>query len=70
MEILVKRKMIVWVNDYYEVDEINNDTIQRCIEDDYQLFNYSEPDWANVDELETRVYDEDDNLLKVIPDDN
>jgi hypothetical protein len=64
MEIRVRRLIEIYCDDYYEVDEINDEIIQRCIEDDYTLFKESDPQWESFNDISGEVYDEDDNLLK------
>lgn len=63
--IRVRRRGTIYVDDYYDVDEITEETIKKCIEDsDYQIFSYSEPDWQSFEEDGVyHVYDDDDNLL-------
>lgn len=65
MKIRVRRLIEIYCDDYYDVDEINDETIQRCIEDDCTLFSGETiPQWNNFTDISGEVYDEDDNLLK------
>ena len=64
MKIRVRRLIEIYCDDYYDVDEINDKIIQRCIEDDFTLFSESDPQWDSFNDISGEVYDEDDNLLK------
>ena len=61
-QITVSRKGTVWFNDYYEVPEINEETIQKCIDDSSEYFLSSEllfETWEPTGEIE--VIDEETN---------
>ena len=63
-EITVSRKGTVWFNDYYEVPEINEETIQKCIDDSSEYFSSSEllfETWEPTGEIE--VIDEETNEI-------
>lgn len=64
MKLLVQRLVKIWVEDTYEVDEINEDIIDKAI--DYEIDSKSsEILWDTlVDEYEVEVYDENFNLLR------
>ena len=49
MNIVVQRKGTIWFNDYYEVDEINDKTIQECINDNSYCFLESSLEWDTWD---------------------
>ena len=63
MKIYVQRKIEVWVEDTYEVDEINQDSIDSAI--DYNLDSIkSEVLWETQEDLgPIEVYDEDLNII-------
>lgn len=62
-KIHVQRKVEVWVEDSYTVDEINDDIIQQAI--NYELpFEDSDTLWETQVELgPVEVYDEQRNLI-------
>lgn len=37
-KIIVMRRGTIWFSDCYEVDEVNEETIQKCIDDDSKYF--------------------------------
>lgn len=57
-KICVQRKVEVWVEDFYTVDEINDDIIQQAL--DYELpFEDSDVIWETQVELgPVEIYDE------------
>ena len=63
MKIYVQRKVEVWVEDTYEVDEINQDSIDNAI--DYNLDSIdNEVLWETQEDLgPIEVYDEDLNTI-------
>lgn len=61
--IYVQRKIEVWVEDTYEVDEINQDSIDNAIDYNLDSIN-SEVLWETEEDLgPIEVYDEDLNLV-------
>ena len=64
MKFLVQRLVKIWMEDTYEVDEINEDIIDKAI--DYEIDSKSSEILLDtlVDEYEVEVYDENFNLLR------
>ena len=63
-KIYVQRKVEVWVEDVYKIEEINDETIEAAINYDLDT-DYSETLWESQTDLgPVRVYDHNNNLLK------
>ena len=63
-KIYVQRKVEVWVEDIYRVEEINNETIEAAINYDLDV-DESETLWeTQVDLRPVQVFDHNYNLLK------
>lgn len=61
--IYVQRKIEVWVEDTYDVDEINQDSIDNAIDYNLDPIN-NEVLWETQEDLgPIEVYDEDLNLI-------
>ena len=59
-EIRVSRKGTIWYNDYYEVPEITEENIRKCIEDGSDFFVESEPlfeTWEETGDIEVTNID-------------
>ena len=55
MLIRVSRKGTIWYDDYYEIPELTEENVRRCIEDDSEFFTDSECEhetWAATGEIE------------------
>lgn len=55
MEIIVSRKGTIWYNDCYDIPEITEENIRKCIEDDSDFFVESEPlfeTWTETGDIE------------------
>lgn len=63
-KIYVQRKIEVWVEDIYKVEEINDETIEAAI--NYELdLDSNDVLWdTQIDLGLTEVYDHNNNLLK------
>lgn len=63
-KIYVQRKVEVWVEDIYMVEEINNKTIEAAINYDIDVED-SDTLWETLIDLgPVEVYDENRNLIK------
>lgn len=63
-KIYVQRKVEVWVEDIYRVEEINDETIEAAINYDLDVDN-SEVLWdTQIDLGPVQVFDHNNNLLK------
>lgn len=63
-QLILQRKIEVWVEDIYEVDEINDDTIQKAIDYDYDAIE-SDVLWETQYDLGPyKVYDESNKLVE------
>lgn len=63
-KIYVQRKVEVWVEDIYRVEEINDETIEAAINYDLDSDN-SEVLWeSQIDLGPVQVFDHNNNLLK------
>lgn len=64
MKIIVQRFVNVWVEDIYEVDEINQDTIDKAV--NYEIDSeQSDVLWETQEDVgPVEVYDENWNLLE------
>ena len=63
-EICVQRKVEVWVEDIYKVEEINDETIEAAINYDLDP-DFTETLWeTQVDLGPIQVFDHNNNLLK------
>ena len=62
-KLIVQRKVEIWIEEAYSVEEINQDIIDKAL--DYELDSYScEPLWeTQVDLNDIDVYDGDYNVL-------
>lgn len=66
MEIIVSRKGTIWYNDCYEIPEITEENIRKCIEDDSDFFVESEPlfeTWESTGEIEVTDLESGNELL-------
>ena len=62
-KIYVQRKIEVWVEDVYEVDEINDEIIDRAIDYDLDI-DTSEVLWdSQIDLGPIEVYDDKRNII-------
>lgn len=62
-KIYVQRKIEVWVEDVYEVDEINDEIINRAIDYDLDI-DTSEVLWeSQIDLGSVEVYDDKRNII-------
>ena len=62
-KIYVQRKIEVWVEDVYEVDEINDEIIDRAIDYDLDI-DTSEVLWdSQIDLGPVEVYDDKRNII-------
>lgn len=62
-KIYVQRKVEIWIEDTYEVDEINQDNIDDAINYNVDSIN-TEVLWETQEDLDlVEVYDEDWNVL-------
>ena len=62
-KIYVQRKIEVWVEDVYEVDEINDEIINRAIDYDLDI-DTSEVLWeSQIDLGPVEVYDDKQNII-------
>ena len=62
-KIYVQRKIEVWVEDVYEVEEINDEIIDRALDYDLDI-DASEVLWeSQIDLGPVEVYDEQHNLI-------
>ena len=62
-KIYVQRKVEVWVEDVYEVDEINDEIIDRALDYDFDV-DVSEVLWeTQIDLGPVEVYDEQRKLI-------
>ena len=64
-QIIVSRKGTIWYNDYYEVPEINEKTIQACIDDSSEYFIESDclyETWEPTGDIEV-VNEETNEIL-------
>ena len=77
-EIRVSRKGTIWYDDYYEVPEVTEENIRKCIEDDSDFFVESEPcfeTWEETGEIEVVNTDTEEDLYNpetceiIIPED-
>ena len=63
-KIYVQRKIEVWIEDIYRVEEINDETIEAAINYDLDVDN-SEVLWeSQIDLGPVQVFDHNNNLLK------
>lgn len=63
-KIYVQRKVEVWVEDIYRVEEINDETIEAAINYDLDV-DESEVLWeSQIDLGPVQVFDHNNNLLK------
>lgn len=63
-KLIVQRKVEVWVEDVYDVEEINEEIIDKAINYDIDSSN-SETLWETLEDLgPIEVYDENWNLLR------
>lgn len=63
-KIYVQRKVEVWIEDIYRVEEINDETIEAAINYDLDVDN-SEVLWeSQIDLGPVQVFDHNNNLLK------
>ena len=62
-KLIVQRKVEIWIEEAYSVEEINQDVIDKAL--DYELDSYScEPLWESQKDLgPVEVYDDDWNVL-------
>ena len=62
-ELIVQRKVEIWVEDIYNVEEITQDIIDKAI--DYEIdASSSKPLWETQEDLgPVEVYDDDWNIL-------
>ena len=62
-KLIVQRKVEIWIEDTYNVDEITQDIIDKAI--DYEMdASSSEPLWESQEDLGlVEVYDDDWNVL-------
>ena len=65
-KIYVQRKIEVWVEDIYHVEDLSEETLEKAI--DYGLdYEESETLWDTMEELgSVQIYDEDWNLIKEV----
>lgn len=66
MEIIVSRKGTIWYNDCYDIPEITEENIRKCIEDDSDFFVESEPlfeTWESTGEIEVTDVESGNELL-------
>jgi hypothetical protein len=65
-KIYVQRKVEVWVEDIYNVEDLSEDTIEKAI--NYELdYEESETLWDTMEELgSVQIYDENWNLIKKV----
>jgi len=62
-KIYVQRKIEVWVEDVYEVDEINDEIIDRAIDYDLDI-DTSDVLWeSQIDLGPVEVYDDKQNII-------
>ena len=62
-KIYVQRKIEVWVEDVYEVDEINDEIIDKAIDYDLDI-DTSEVLWeSQIDLGPVEVYDDKQNII-------
>ena len=63
-KLIVQRKVEVWIEDVYDVEEINEEIIDKAINYDIDSSN-SETLWETLEDLgPIEVYDENWNLLR------
>lgn len=63
-KIYVQRKVEVWIEDIYKVEEINDETIEAAVNYDLDV-DESEVLWeSQIDLGPVKVYDHNNNLLK------
>lgn len=63
--IVVQRKGTIWFNDCYEVPEVTEENIRKCIADDGDFFIESEPlfeTWEETGDIEVTNEDTGDIL--------
>ena len=66
MEIVVSRKGTIWYNDCYDIPEITEENIRKCIEDDSDFFVESEAlyeTWEPTGEIEVTDVESGNELL-------
>ena len=63
-KIYVQRKVEVWVEDIYHVEDLSEETLEKAINNDLD-YEESETLWDTMEELDpVKIYDENWNLIK------
>ena len=65
-KIYVQRKIEVWVEDIYHVEDLSEETLEKAINNGLD-YEESETLWDTMEELgSVQIYDEDWNLIKEV----
>ena len=65
-KIHVQRKIEVWVEDIYHVEDLSEETLEKAINNGLD-YEESETLWDTMEELgSVQIYDEDWNLIKEV----
>jgi hypothetical protein len=65
-KIYVQRKVEVWVEDIYHVEDLSEETLEKAINNGLD-YEESETLWDTMEELgSVQIYDEDWNLIKEV----
>jgi len=63
-KIYVQRKIEVWIEDIYHVEDLSEETLEKAINNDLD-YEESETLWDTMEELDpVKIYDENWNLIK------
>jgi hypothetical protein len=65
-KIYVQRKVEVWIEDIYHVEDLSEETLEKAINNGLD-YEESETLWDTMEELgSVQIYDEDWNLIKEV----